>query len=277
MPGPRSAISVWALSEAVSHKMRLLGIQPRDYIFAEATRSFGPTSSRSKEADLAFLPSGRVASTNFPSFVIEVGVSEEIAALRRSAHYWIVNSSNACKLVLLMSVRLRKKALTIELNLPVFVPGRVTGANPNSSQVLRAGLVHPSIVLRVNGVTSGPADLRLPLAALFDSNPVPTTPALLSQDVVVKAADLQIVHEKVCIILWTEAACFLQHQQGAFVGWYWQLLVCSCQKCQEWRIWNAHGMGGIRDVYRMEDQVEEPWNADGMQGLTKAESDGLPS
>ena len=35
--------------------------------------------------------------------------------------------------------------------------------------------------------------------------------------------------------------------------------------------------GGIRDVYRMEDQVEEPWNADGMQGLTKAESDGLPS
>lgn len=82
------------------------------------------------------------------------------------------------------------------LHRPTLVPGQVTSANPNPQQVLRAGLVHPPIVLLANGVTSGPADLRLPLAALFDNNPVPSTPAFLSQDVVVKAADLQIVYQR---------------------------------------------------------------------------------
>ena len=196
MPGPRHEIPIGELVETLSFEMRLLGIGRLDYAFARATGFRGPTSTRSKEADEAFLPFGRVAPTKFPSFVIEVGVSEGITALRRDADYWIPNSSNACNLVLLMSLNRRAQILTFELYQPTLVPGTVTRANPNPPQVLRAGPVHPPIVLRANGVTSGPADLRLPLAALFDTNPVPGTPAFLNQDIVVGAADLQIIYQK---------------------------------------------------------------------------------
>ena len=195
MPGPRHEIPVSELVVTLAFQMQSLGIGRQNYVFARATRFRGPTSTRSKEADEAFVPFGRVAPTNFPSFVIEVGVSEGIAVLRRDADYWITNSGNACNLVLLISLSRRAQIITFELYQPTMVPGTVTRANPNPPQVLRAGLVHPPIVLRANGVTSGPADLRLPLAALFDTNPVPGTPAFLNQDIVVGAADLQIIYD----------------------------------------------------------------------------------
>ena len=120
------------------------------------------------------------------------------AMAHRAACSGILNKehTNSSNLVLLISVSRQTQTLTLELHRPTLVLGRITRANPNPPQVLRAGSVHPPIVLRANGITSGPADLRLPSAAFFDNNPVPATPALLNQDIVVDTADLQIIYQR---------------------------------------------------------------------------------
>ena len=63
---------------------RALGISRSGYSWIGGSRyqGRGPASPRSKEGDQAFLPAGRTYPANFPSVVVEAGVSESMPMLR---------------------------------------------------------------------------------------------------------------------------------------------------------------------------------------------------
>ena len=50
---------------------------------------YGAPGGRSKEADMAYRPTTRVLGTNWPSVIIEVGVSKSLPQLRTDAHFWL--------------------------------------------------------------------------------------------------------------------------------------------------------------------------------------------
>jgi hypothetical protein len=50
----------------------------------------------------------------WPSFVIEVGVSESLAMLRRDAAFWITNSDGKTRIVILLSIDRRDRQILVE-------------------------------------------------------------------------------------------------------------------------------------------------------------------
>jgi len=68
-----------------------------------------------KEADSAFQPwSSRPYKTDWPTLVIECGVSESINRLRGDSNWWFTNSAAQVKTVLLFSVSEKKRKIHIE-------------------------------------------------------------------------------------------------------------------------------------------------------------------
>ncbi|PUU82671.1 hypothetical protein B9Z19DRAFT_1017037 [Tuber borchii] len=68
-----------------------------------------------KEADCAFRPlSSRPHRTDWPTFIVECGVSESIKKLRRDCTWWFENSAAQVKTVLLFAVSEKTKKIHIE-------------------------------------------------------------------------------------------------------------------------------------------------------------------
>lgn len=82
------------------------GINKTDYGWSGSTWFTGNLNTRrSKEHDESFIPLGRsVTNGAFPSFVIEVGVSESLSQLRLDAQFWLLNTNNQYNLVLIIFV-----------------------------------------------------------------------------------------------------------------------------------------------------------------------------
>ena len=59
---------------------------------------YGAPGGRSKEADMAYSPTTRVLGTNWPSVIIEVGVSKSLPQLRTDAHFWLTQSGRKLEL-----------------------------------------------------------------------------------------------------------------------------------------------------------------------------------
>jgi hypothetical protein len=75
---------------------------------------FGCRGGRSKEADIGYKPRARDMEDDWPSFVVEVGVSESLAMLRRDAAFWITNSDGRTRIVLVLSVNWRDQRILVE-------------------------------------------------------------------------------------------------------------------------------------------------------------------
>ena len=71
-------------------------------------------SGTSKEADCAFKPESRPLGTNWPTLVIECGVSETVERLKVDANWWLTNSSGAVGIVLLFSITEADHTILIE-------------------------------------------------------------------------------------------------------------------------------------------------------------------
>lgn len=61
------------------------------------------------------MPVGRTAANNFLSFVIEVGVSESLNELRADAEFWLLDTTNDCRLVLVVAVNQTSRWMVFEL------------------------------------------------------------------------------------------------------------------------------------------------------------------
>ena len=119
-----------------------------------AGRSFGLLSD--KEADSSFFP-GRAPGPGvpipWPSFVLEVGVSESTPQLRTDARWWYSNSSQQTQLVVLISADTSTHDADIEIWTPVINSRAGVTTRGRSTHILQCT---KSAKLR-NGVVSGDA------------------------------------------------------------------------------------------------------------------------
>jgi hypothetical protein len=103
---------------------------------------------------------------DWPSFVIEVGVSESLAMLRRDAAFWISNSDGRTRIVIVLSVNQRDRRILVERweEVPRTRPNRSTA---NYSRIPR---LIQSLTLNAGVKYAGPP-LRIPAEKVFDGPP----------------------------------------------------------------------------------------------------------
>ncbi len=127
---------------------------------------FGHRGGGSKEADFGYKPRSRPMEDDWPSFVLEVGVSESLAMLRRDAAFWITNSDGRTRIVIVLSVNRRDRQILVERweEVPRIRPNWSTA---NYSRI--PGLIQ-SLTLNVDVKYAGPP-LEIPAEKLFDGPP----------------------------------------------------------------------------------------------------------
>jgi hypothetical protein len=67
----------------------------------------------SKEPDFAYKPLSRLLESEWPSFVVEVAVSESLSELQGDMAYWLRNSGRRMRVAILLHIN--KAARTIEI------------------------------------------------------------------------------------------------------------------------------------------------------------------
>jgi hypothetical protein len=100
------------LCTLVVMELARMGMQDDELHCVGATRIHGRSSS--KEADSAYRPySFRPNKTDWPTIVIESGLSESVQRLRFGARWWLMESGGDVKTVILVSVK-RAQSVQIE-------------------------------------------------------------------------------------------------------------------------------------------------------------------
>ncbi|CAK9875459.1 unnamed protein product [Sphagnum jensenii] len=103
---------------------------------------------------------------DWPSLVVEVGVSESLAMLCRDAAFWITNSDGRTRIVLVLSVNQRDRKILVERW------EEVPGTRPNQSTANYSRIPRNMQSLTLNaGVDYAGPPLQIPAEKLFDSPP----------------------------------------------------------------------------------------------------------
>jgi len=160
------------MHEGVAHEfalmfdMKLVLLGVRTSIVATGSGRFGRPAGRSKEADIGYKPCSRDMEDEWPSFVIEVGVSESLAMLRRDAAFWITNRDGKTRILILLSIDRRDRQILVERwkEVPRTRPNQSTN---NYSRI--PGMMH-SLTLNANVQYDGPS-LEILAEKLFDVLP----------------------------------------------------------------------------------------------------------
>ncbi|CAK9857020.1 unnamed protein product [Sphagnum jensenii] len=93
---------------------KLFLLDVRSSLLAAGSGRFVRRGGRSKEADNGYKPRSRPMIDDWRSFVVEVGVSESLAMLRRDAAFWITNSDGRTCIVIVLSVNQRDQQILVE-------------------------------------------------------------------------------------------------------------------------------------------------------------------
>lgn len=83
-------------------------------IFGLGAARCGEITRRQKEADQAYIPENRISHKDWPTVVVEIGVSESLPKLREDARYWLTNSGGQVFVVILISLSFSSKVVTWE-------------------------------------------------------------------------------------------------------------------------------------------------------------------
>jgi hypothetical protein len=120
---------------------------------------------RSKEGDQGFKPRSRMSSSDWPSLMIEVGVSESINILRYDACWWLLNSGGHTNIVVIISIRRSDRSIVIGRweRMPLTHPTRPTSNVTVPTKVQRV------LIDQNSNVTCAP--LIIPIAKLLDTVP----------------------------------------------------------------------------------------------------------
>ncbi|KAJ5797209.1 uncharacterized protein N7518_005749 [Penicillium psychrosexuale] len=150
-------------------KLFEMGIDSDDYTMNSATRYHGRTCD--KEADESLTPSGNpFDDNNWPSLVIETGLSESEAQLRADAYWWFLNSDYKVNMVILFHIqrsperRLTIKQYSFRPTTPRSIRGlqaeaqRTLLSQTDSPMVLRHSAVN-EVVITSNDVQNAPLEL----------------------------------------------------------------------------------------------------------------------
>ncbi|CAK9189358.1 unnamed protein product [Sphagnum troendelagicum] len=93
---------------------KLFFLNIRGSLLPTGSGRFGRREGRSKKADIGYKPRARDMENDWPSFVVEVGVRESCAMLRRDVAFWITNSDGRTRIVLVLSVNWRDQQILVE-------------------------------------------------------------------------------------------------------------------------------------------------------------------
>lgn len=165
-------------------KLLTMGIDPDDYTLNAASRYNGRTCD--KEADQSLTPSRNPSEgEDWPSLVIETGLSESEAHLRVDAHWWFSNSGYKVNTVILFRIQ-RSPERKVFVKLYTLGPttprvtrglqediGRTLLSDPDSPTVLRPRLAAKEIVVTSSNVENAP--LELEFESLMHRPPAPNT------------------------------------------------------------------------------------------------------
>jgi len=163
----------------------LMGLE-RELAFCGATRYQGRDAE--KEANSAYKPrSLRPLKTDWPTIVLESGVSESLPQLRTDVSWWLSNSGGDVKIVLIFSVTTTTRTIHIEKweNTPAPVTRPHTRLTPSGTLVPTS---IQQIDISPSGVQGSPLILHFDKIFLRLPNPH-ATPA--EHDLIFTAQDLQ--------------------------------------------------------------------------------------
>ena len=106
------------LGRQVVAQVERMNITIDEFLCLGSTIYTGPTVSK-KEGDSAFTnPALRPNATDWPTLVIEAGLSESMPRLRQDAAWWIGNSLGRVPIVLVVEVARSARTMTIEKYMP---------------------------------------------------------------------------------------------------------------------------------------------------------------
>ncbi|KIX01034.1 uncharacterized protein Z518_10100 [Rhinocladiella mackenziei CBS 650.93] len=100
------------LGENIKFELIQMGIKRNHFPAVGAGRYSRPHSS--KEGDTAYKPATRDQKTDFPTIVLESGLSESLNHLRHDARWWLSDPTSHAEIVLLISIRQQEKMLLVE-------------------------------------------------------------------------------------------------------------------------------------------------------------------
>jgi hypothetical protein len=111
-----------------------MGISPFEFADVGGTTYQG--HSVKKEADTAYKPSTyRPNTADWPTLILEAGVSQSLRQLRNSAKWWLSNSRGQVKIVLIFSIHEGSRTIQIEKWEARPAAGRATRSNQLLAQV----------------------------------------------------------------------------------------------------------------------------------------------
>jgi hypothetical protein len=180
-----------SLSDEVNHKLEGMGLARRSLWPCGSTKYDGFNSS--KEGDSAYRPKCRPREQEWPTLVIEAGLSESLAALRTDAEWWLTNSKGDVEIAIAISVIPAQKSLRIEKwYLQPHTPAApVTRANtPVPTKIQELTIIQSPPIPTPPGTIATYAVTGAPLILEFEKLllRVPVPP---EGDVIFTAADLQ--------------------------------------------------------------------------------------
>jgi hypothetical protein len=168
-----------------------MGLTAFDLSPRSTTKCTGPASS--KEPDASFRPTGsRAVQKDWPTFVIECGLSESLARLRVDVQWWLTQSEGLVNIALLMSVKTTPPSIYVEKWENHATPRPVTRSHPQGS---------PAVPVCVQSVTiSQGSIIGAPLILGFEKIFL-RPPVLPETDFIFSEQDLEAWADHI----WTEA------------------------------------------------------------------------
>ncbi|KAK6812994.1 hypothetical protein RU639_010809 [Aspergillus parasiticus] len=166
-----------------------MGVADNDLVWGHTVTTPGTVTTHGKQPDDCFFPPNRQPLggqfNGWPSLVIETGVSESLAKLRRDATWWFQNSSGATRIVILVSVKAVAKSIRFEKwqlaprNLPRPVTRQAIDQlrlQPNQMPPLVRQQANAQIAFCIQEVIVTPTSidggpLVIPFRAMFDRQP----------------------------------------------------------------------------------------------------------
>ncbi|KAK9327627.1 hypothetical protein V1520DRAFT_348326, partial [Lipomyces starkeyi] len=113
MPGIPYEVATWIFGEIFLGERARLGL-PRNIFIPTGSGRYHFSNELSKDPDASYAPHTRKGPDHFPSFIVEVGVSQSLLQLRQDARLWLEKTNGETKVVLLIFLNIAAATLTIE-------------------------------------------------------------------------------------------------------------------------------------------------------------------
>jgi hypothetical protein len=182
VPTPEHEVVAGNFEEELVERFIQMGVPRQERTWLRGTRFSG--TSTSKEADGAFKPGTlRPNRLDWPTLVLEIGVSESLRRLRNDARWWLTNSAGRVRVALIFHVNRETKTILIERwETTPATGGPATRSNLPPAQIPTC---MQAITIDQNNVTGTPLTLHFHQIFLRQPN-------LPEQDLVFTAQDLRV-------------------------------------------------------------------------------------